>query len=292
MDDMTNPGGEADLEVEVAPETQEAEQEATTELDDYGNPIEGPEPESKDSDEPTDDLEDVEIDGKTYKVPKEAALRQADYTRKTQEVAELRKQLEGTLERVTQASQAETQALAAVAQVETRIADYANIDWDEWERVDPQAAASAWRQFSMLKEHRGQVIAQYQRAQQETQSIAQQEAAKRVEQGLRELEKTIPGWNKDKAVAILDFGHSAYNFSREELAGIDDPRAVAVLHDAMLYRQQNKQQKTVQTVQAQQAVKPAPKVTGGAAAIKPMSDKASIDEWVKAREAQVAKRNR
>ena len=70
--------------------------------------------------EPEDDTDEVEFEGKKYRVSKDikdALLRQADYTRKTQELAEHRNQVSATIERLTAVSHEETQALAQVAMV-------------------------------------------------------------------------------------------------------------------------------------------------------------------------------
>lgn len=288
MDETTNLPDEAEVEA-VPTETSE---ETATELDDYGNPIgesDGTEDEGEDSD-PEDDLEDVEINGKTYKVPKDAALRHADYTRKTQEVAELRKAAEAAIERIQNVSQEETQALTNVAMIDAKLSDYENIDWDTWEQTSPLDAQRAWRQYTQLKEQRGIAVQTYAQARQNAASIAEQERATRLEQGHRELSAKIPGWNQEKAVKLLDFGAKAYGFTREELGAIDDPRMILALNDAFETQNAKKAAATRKQVQAQQAIKPAAKVPSGSPAVKPMSDRASTDAWMKARQAQLAKR--
>lgn len=287
MDETTNLPEEAEVET-VSTENPE---ETATELDDYGNPIEqdGTEDASDDS-EPEDDLEEVEIDGKTYKVPKEAALRQADYTRKTQEVAELRKAAEAAIERLESVSQEETQALTHVAMIDAKLSDFANIDWDTWERTSPLDAQRAWRQYTQLKEERGVAVQNYAQVRQYAASIAEQERATRLEQGHKELAAKIPGWNQEKAVKLLDFGAKAYGFTREELGAIDDPRMILALNDAYETKNARKAAATKQKAAQQQAIKPAAKIPTGAPAVKPMSDRASTDAWMKARMAQLAKR--
>jgi hypothetical protein len=288
MDETTNLPEE--VEVEAAPTANT--EDTATELDDYGNPVgesDGTEEDSDDS-EPESDLEEIEIDGKTYKVPKDAALRHADYTRKTQEVAELRKAAEATIERLQAVSQEETQALTHVAAIDARLSDYANIDWDAWEQTSPLDAQRAWRQFTQLKEERGAAVHNYAQARQNAASIAEHERATRLEQGHRELSTKIPGWGQDKAVKLLDFGARAYGFSREELGAIDDPRMILALNDAFEIHNAKKAAVTRKQVAAQQAIKPAAKVPTGGPAVKPMTDRASTDAWMKARQAQLAKR--
>ena len=105
MNDDTDNLAEA-LEPEAANDEIEAEELLDTE-DGEGNPDEESEPE--------DDTEEVDYEGKKYRVPKDikdALLRQSDYTRKTQELAEHRNQVSATIERLTAVSHEETQALA------------------------------------------------------------------------------------------------------------------------------------------------------------------------------------
>lgn len=289
MDDETNLEPQDGPEVEALPEvdTEIEDTEAEPELDEYGNPIE-PEP-----DEPADELTEITKDGKAYKVPaalKDEFLMHADYTRKTQEVAELRKQVSAQLEQVQQVTQAEIQSAAAIASIDAQIADFNTIDWDAWEQQDPLAAQSAWRQFTQLKEGRNNAVAQYQQAQHQRTFVQQQEAAKLIEQGQRELAVKIPGWGQEKAQALQTHAMQSYGFHPEELNGIYDPRMIEVLHDAYQYRQANKQQQTVKKVEAQQAVKPAVKVTTGKAPPRGLSDKMDINTWVKTFNAQAARK--
>ena len=78
-------------------EPEQTADEATLEQDN-GDAV--PEPELDENGEPIEveeEAEEVDFEGKKYLVAKElkdALLRQSDYTRKTQEVAETRKQIE------------------------------------------------------------------------------------------------------------------------------------------------------------------------------------------------------
>jgi len=290
MDEETNLDAQSAPEVEELPEV-EAETEDTTEeteLDEDGNPVEGPE------EEPAEETAEVVKDGKTYKVPaalKDERLMHADYTRKTQEVAELRKSVEATLQQVQQVTQLEQQAAIAIGTIDAQIADFNTIDWDAWEESDPLAAQRAWRQFAQLKEQRGAVVNQYQQAQQQRTLIQQQETAKLLEQGQRELAASIPEWGPEKATALLTHANKTYGFAPEELNGITDPRMIKVLNDAYQFRQASQKQQAVKKVETQQAFKPAAKVATGKAPFRGLDDRMNADDWMKARNAQLAKRN-
>lgn len=285
MDDETNPDTQEVTEVEALPEVEDEAPEV--ELDEDGEPIEA-EP------EPEEETTEIVKDGKAYKVPaalKDEILMHADYTRKTQEVAELRKSVEATLQQVQQVTQLEQQAAIAIGTIDAQIADFNTIDWDAWEDTDPIAAQRAWRQFGQLKESRGAAINQYQQAQHQRTFVQQQETAKLVEQGQRELAASIPEWGPEKATALLTHANKAYGFAPEELNGITDPRMIKVLNDAFQFRQASKTQQAVKKVETQQAFKPAAKVATGKAPSAGLSDKMSAAAWMKARNAQLAKRN-
>lgn len=279
---MENETNLADVpEVEEVPVAEEQE----VEMDDEGNPIEA-EPE-----EPEPELADVEYEGKSYKLPpelKDAVLRHADYTRKTQEVAEMRRQVETTMQAVNAVTQEERNAQIAIGVIDARLADYSDIDWDTWELQDPSSAQRSWRQFQLLQQQRGQAIAQYQHVAQQRAFLTQQETAKRLEQGQRELAASIPDWGADKAAKLTDFGGTTYGFSHEELSGIDDPRMIQVLHDAWQYRQTQQAKQVARRVQPE--IRPAAKAGGGKPALRGLDDRMSADEWMKARNAQLKRK--
>lgn len=286
MDDETNL--EQAPEVEALPEVEEEIEDTTDEpeLDDDGNPIEEPT-------EPEEETTEIIKDGKAYKVPaalKDEILMHADYTRKTQEVAELRKTVEATLQQVQQVTQLEQQAAIAIGTIDAQIADFNTIDWDAWEDTDPIAAQRAWRQFGQLKESRGAALNQYQQAQQQRTFVQQQETAKLIEQGQRELAASIPEWGPEKATALLTHANKAYGFAPEELNGITDPRMIKVLNDAFQFRQASKTQQVVKKVETQQAFKPAAKVATGKSPPRGLDDRLSAEAWAKEFTARRAKR--
>lgn len=262
---------------------QEAEP-AEPETDEDGNPIEEP-------DEPEDDSEEVDYEGEKYRVPKalkDALLRQSDYTQKTQALSDQRRELETRLERFDAASKAENSALAKVAWTQAQLAQFEGIDWDQWDRIDPNAANRARWQLSELRQQAEGAQAEYRNAQGEARSIAQQEAARRIEEGRKVLAERIPDWSDDKARAIVDTAHKVYGFSMDDLQSIDDPRVIIALNDALEYQKGQKKAAASQKVAKQQAIKPAGKVKGATAKIFRGPETAMSDEqWFAAREKQV-----
>lgn len=281
MDTETNPG------VEDAPEVEDLRVEDAeidpTETDDEGNPVE-PEPE--------DDSEEIEYEGQKHRVPKalkDAFLRQADYTRKTQEVAQMRQDLAQRVQTVTQATEAEAAAQRNLALIDAQLEQAKLIDWDQWFESDPVAAQKEAFRLQQLRDAKGGVNEQLSQARQAREAEAQRISAERLQQGATELARDIPGWGPEKATALLDFGHKQYGFSHAELSSIDDPKLIKVLHDAFEHRKAASKQSVQRKAEAVTSVKPAAKV-GGTSPPGKLDDRVSTEAWMARRNAELAKR--
>ena len=237
-DRLLNAMGEGEPQPE---EVQEAE--AETEVEVEAEAEESPE-------EPSELLEEIEVDGEVWQVPpklKEGFLRQQDYTKKTQEVAaerqavqEQRKSIEAerqAFQNQVQAQQQNFQLYAQVASIDSQIAQYTNIDWQQLIDNDPVEAVKLDRALRDLKENRNYLVQQAITKQQEAQQYQSQQYAQILEKGKAELAKAIPDWTPDKGKAISQFGMDTYGFSQEEMGSVLDARYVQVLHDAYQYRQ-------------------------------------------------------
>lgn len=273
MDDVTNPDtpevtadDAEDFEAFEAGVDNNDDGDDTPELEEADTPDDDP--------EPADDGEDIEVDGVKHRIPKalkDKFLMHADYTRKTQAVAQERQALEAERSEFRQLSQAELTAQATVIAIDQSIAEYNQIDWDAWEDQDPMAANKAWRQFQQLQLRRNTAVEQFGQARQQRTLQEQQAAAERLQQGQAELVQKIPGWNEEKARTLLDFGQKQYGFTRQELDGIDDPRVVVALHEAQQFHQMQAKMKQRAKVDAVQAVRPATTLRGnsGRTGVKP-----------------------
>ena len=264
----------------------EPQSEAEILYDDEGNPVEEPED------------EEVELDDEVkLKVPKdhaqkvrEAMLRQADYTRKTQELAEARKAFAAETDTFRQASEAELNTFATLTNLQGQIAQYQRIDWAAWHDQDPFAAARATSEYNIVRDAYQQAQFQLAGLRQQRLSVAQQEIAKRTEEGRAALTREIPGWNNDLKAKLTDFA-ADFGFSRDEIDDLEaDPRVAKVLHAAFKGSEAVRKAQRAQThVDAQQA-QPAAKVGARSAPPAGLDDRLSTSEWVKRREAQVRKR--
>lgn len=260
MDDTTNPVDGGDTSADIATDETGVETEVQDEpqLDDDGNPIE----------EEAEEEDELDIDDETkLKLPKsqaqkirEAMLRQADYTRKTQELAEARKAFEAERATVQQASEAELTARANLSAIDRQLSEYAKIDWRTWQQQDPFAAQEAFTEYQLLKDAKTETTSYLGKVQQERTLQEKQEIATRMEQGAAEIAKEIPEWSKPEYRAkVKADGQKHYGFSSEDLDGIDDPKVVRALNDAVKWREHLAKEKKAQSLERQTEVAPAAK---------------------------------
>lgn len=223
-----------------APITQAIEPDQPT--DDNIDPNAEPETPVEQAD-PEDDLEEFDWEGKKIKGPKglkDGLLRQADYTRKTQEVAETRKQLEERAQHIEQqakASDEEMNARAALISIDSDLKSYENVDWDAWEAQDLFAAQAGFRKFQQLQAARGQVdkyLGERQKARTET---TQQETAKRLQETRQFAETKIKGWTPEVDAKITDFATKELGFDWNTLKAAYTPAVYKALHLAWLGHQ-------------------------------------------------------
>lgn len=290
-DDTTNPvdGGDTSVEETEALETEVETEDQTEDAEDSSEDTEEEQSEA----EPEDEYEEIEWDGKKAKIPafmKDGFLRQADYTQKTQALAEERKALQTERSNIQQATNAEIAALASVQGINAELARFEGIDWDTWEQQDPQAAMLAQNRFNRLTRERGEALNQFTQLRQQRTIHEQQETARLVEEGRKVLARDIKGWNDNLARELLDTGVKEYGFARDEIEDFTDPRMVKVLHDAHQWRKAQSKQKAVQNHIAAQQVKPATSVKAKSAPPTGLDDRLSADEWVRRRNAQLRKR--
>lgn len=218
----------------------EPQQEAQPETTDTATPPEAP--------AETPSIVEIEFRGGKYQLPPELKelhdgyLRQEDYTRKTQEAAEMRKTAELTLQQA-QSQQALHQAVQPYVEhligINNQLRSYQSVDWNQLSEQDPQAANKHWIAYQSLKDRKQQIEGQMH-------SAAQQHVAKLNEatQRLRAenskiLESKVKGWNKERDQKVREFASKSYGFSDDELKQVFDARVLRMMNDA--YEWQNLQ---------------------------------------------------
>lgn len=198
---------------ESAPETDNA----VVEGDDVPVEVEPEEPAIDES------LVDVEFEGKTHRVPqelKDALLRHSDYTRKTQEVAEQRKQLEAEQAFIQQQAQFQQQYANDIAQlksIDNQLQQYQSVDWAAALDQDPISANKAYIQFQQLQATRNAMAQDLGQKQGQFQQVEQQRAAQAI-QATRQAVEKLPGWTPQVDVELDKFTTSLPGYVRAEIA--------------------------------------------------------------------------
>lgn len=233
-----------------------------------------PEPEGE------DDGEEVEYEGKAYKVPKElkeALLRQSDYTQKTQAVAEQRKAMEEraqALEARERVMTATFDKAVAVREVQSKLKQFENIDWQALVDNDPVEATRLNIAYQQLQREAQAKGAELHQAQLQAQQLSQEMDQQTLAHETQELKQRIPNFGKADSERIMK-NLDAYGLTEQEKKmAMFSAKFVHILHDAAIGReyQTSGKTKTLQkVVEAPKVIKPQ------AAQPKPKQNQAALD---------------
>ena len=235
------------LETE-AEATEEVESEEATE-----EPDEEVEEEEQSQDEVPAILK-LKVNGEDVEKPLDEVVALAqqglDYTQKTQQVAEQRKELEAYAESIKAQEQAFQEQMqlnnvliedvAKITSLDQQLNQYANVNWQQLSDNDFVEAQKLFFSYNQLQTERSQLVSQFEAKKQQVVQKQSQLMAEKIAKGKEVLAKEIPNWSPETNQALLSTGKD-YGFSDAELNSIVDPRHVKVLHDAMQWRklQQN-----------------------------------------------------
>lgn len=230
---------EAEVEEADEEEVEEDEEEDTEEEADEEDDAE----DSEDTDEDDDDEEDEPVfttaDGDTVTLDemKRGYLRQADYTKKTMEVAEARKALEAEQQVFAQNNQDVAKNLEmALNVIEPQLVEFAQTDWEALATSDPYEYAEKKALFEQAQSK----YAQVQQAAQATVARGQAEAAEAKARYLNaereKLQMALPDMADPKvgrklAQSIKEYALTS-GLTEQEASNITDHRMIVVLNKA------------------------------------------------------------
>ena len=215
--------------------------EQTAETDAPVEQVETEAPQAEESEaQPEVQLVKVKVDGEEIEVPFDEVLkgysRTADYTKKTQQVAEVRKKAEEEAETARAARQ---QYLEGLEFLKSQLVTDKEPDWEELRKNDPIEFVTQRELHRERKEKLAALDAERQRVM----AHQQQEQAKYLEKHIQaeqeKLLQALPDWrDASKAKAekemIAEYAKSL-GFSEQELSSLYDHRAVVALRKAALY---------------------------------------------------------
>jgi hypothetical protein len=234
------------LEAEAEPS--ENEEEATEESSDD---------EATDEEQSEDEVPAIlklKVNGEEVEKPLDEVVALAqqglDYTQKTQQVAEQRKELEDYAQSIKAQEEVFRQEVelqnvlinevAQITALDQKLAAYQNVNWQQLSDNDFVEAQKLFFTYNQLQQDRNQLVSQFEAKKHEVVTKQSQLMAEKIAKGKEVLAKEIPNWSPETNQALLSTGKD-YGFSDAELNAIVDPRHVKVLHDAMQWRklQQN-----------------------------------------------------
>lgn len=244
------------------------------------------------------DSAEIEHEGQVYRVPKAlkgAFLMHADYTRKTQDVAEQRRAVaerDQTLRRRAQVHYEHATEVGRVLAHNEALAPYEQLDWQSLAAGNPDHAQALWSQYVQLRNQRDGAVSHLQTKLAHWQQANAVETARRIEESRTILSRDIKEWSQDLYGKLKEFGVREFGFTPEEVASAIDPRLIKVLHRAMIGDQAMRRTAASARAAEQDGVRPLPQVGNSASATRwdpahKVSDKASTAEWMKRRNEQL-----
>ena len=247
-DMFKEPEAEPETEPEVPEETAQGE----------------PEVEAQAEDKPAQPEEvEVEIDGETYLVPKKISdrfIQHADYTRKTMDLAEMRRAL--SAEREAQAmekafTQATSQEREELATLDYQLKQFKQIDWSKIE--DTAQLVHLKAQMDNLRERRSEVDASLKGRRAEFEDKVKSMTQEAMASGQKVIAQRIGDFTDTRKQELFAYGLNE-GYTRDELDRIVDPRLVVTLWKASQWDalQASKPTVTARATRAAPVVKPGP----------------------------------
>jgi len=234
------------------------------ELDEETSDEEQPEEELQSDEQEEDDSEEVEIEGKSYRVPKELkdmVLMHKDYTQKTQAVADQRRAVEEQAQALETRQRLMSQTFEKAVEFKStqdKLSQYEQIDWQSLTDQDPVQAQKLFFTFQQLQREAQAKYNDYQKANTESEQLTQQQRQQQLAKAEQDLRERLPDFGPQLAEKIVKNAKDSYGFTAQELEGLTDARHVEVLHDAMKWRalQAEKPKAMKAVADAPKAIKP------------------------------------
>ena len=232
---IEEPSESEEYETEAAEEEYEAtEDETEYEESDYEVDEEVVETETSPSYTVKVDGEEVEVNLDELR---NGYQRQADYTRKSQSLAEQRKAYEANLQAVTQEREQYSQLLGNMAQNQNaELSRYADINWADLKDTDPMEYMEKRLEYQEAKEKISELQNERVRVQQQNETDMGQMLQEKLQKEAELLSKALPEYTEPGSNFKDEVRNYALNlgFSPQDIDGIADHRVILVLHKAMM----------------------------------------------------------
>jgi hypothetical protein len=243
-------------EEEQTSEEEESTEETQDELSEDEEGLEDPEVEEEEEEESEEESEEdtlyaVRVDGAEYEVSLDELLkgysRQSDYTKKTQEVANQRGELDQLAHQFTSEVaqiQAERQqyieSLQSVLQGSMSDLDhFATMDWQSLKESNPLEYVTKRDEYREAQDRISALQQEQSLVRQRQQEEETQLRTRTLSEEHNKLVEKMPEWGESStkqqmATDLRDYA-SAQGFIQEEIESLIDHRSLIVLHKAMMY---------------------------------------------------------
>lgn len=297
-EEATVPAGEVETEVSAAQEVEEPEGET-----------EALEPAEDGEDSQEEAPEEVEFDfgGNKLRIPKGSVPDElaekidafakgtwADYTKKSQTVAEQAKALEARQSVVEKIEGLQGKVLDTYSkglQIRSEIEQLSTIDLNALWQSDPDQARRVSDAISQKRAAFADIVQEVNRQEQEITESRKAETARLLDEGKKTVLKRVPDFEKHLP-EVIEYATKNFGISQKDAENWAlNPVAAVTMHKAMMWDKM--QAKTAKAVKPQpaQAVAVAPMKSSGKASAKldlvKDADKMSPDEWLRQRNAQL-----
>lgn len=236
------------------------------------------------------ELFELEMDGEVHSLPaalKGAFLRQADYTRKTQELAEHRRAMEAERQALSDQRRALRGASSdrvTLHALDAQLEAFQDVDWDSLAEEDPERARDLWESYAETVQLRESFASALSHRESREALEAAREAAEAMAQTGAKLREEIEGWSPEVAAKLVEYGQ-AFGVTLEELAQMADPRLWKLLHKA--WRADQSSGGDVRAAASE--LRPAVTIGGGGPGGGGVRDELGTREWMRRRNQQTAK---
>lgn len=282
---MMNPppeDNEESEEVEASEEVSDDEPEASdnrnssNEVDedeeDEEETEESPEEEETDDESETEIVYNVRVDGKDIEVTEDELIkgysRQADYTKKTQELAEYRRQMDGAMQQAQQEIQQTQQARAqyvdaveaAISSNYAHLQQFQHVDWERLKTEDREEYLTKRDDYRQAQEQIAELQNQHKVANEQQQSEMAEQHKRMWMEEHQKMSHILPEWRDDEKRMAISRAIGEYaigqGYTKEELDTLVDHRSILMLMKAKAYDDVRGKQQSVRS----KKVKNKPKV--------------------------------
>jgi len=248
------PDSEEERPSEEEESIEEPQDESLEEVSEDEEEFEDDESEDKDeSEEPDEDEEEelysVRVDGEEHEVTFDELLkgysRQSDYTKKTQEVATEKREMESLRDQysseVSQIQAERQQYMEALTNIiqNSNMDQFTNVDWNSLKENDPIEYVTKREEYREAQEKIQGLQQQHAQAAQRQTSESQLEHQRSLREEYSKLTEALPEWTDDeyrnKTTASLRSYATNNGFTPDELNSLVDHRSILVLMKAQKY---------------------------------------------------------